>query len=400
MSWNEVDVYEERIRFAVAAERREHSMGTLCREFGISRATGYKWWQRYRAEGVAGLTDRSRRPRRSPQRTSDEIEQQVVALRRLVPDWGARKLHLKLAEQGLQLPVITIHRILLRHGLVKIEDRQQPALKRFEREHPNELWQMDFKGMPTAWQPDGLLPLSVLDDHSRYLLGLRALVQTGMRGVRETLEEIFSRSGLPRQMLMDHGTPWWNMQGAGWTQLTVWLMQQGIELRFSGYRHPQTQGKVERFHGSLHRALRYRGRPRRRQDWQSWLDDFRQQYNHERPHEALGMQVPSSRWRASARRFDPRPKSWEYPVGSWVRRIGVNGGLWLNNKRWEVSRALRKQYVALEQVDERILVRYCRTTVREIDLRAGRSVAVAINLNDFVWPHCTEPSSSLEYGDK
>jgi len=298
----------------------------------------------------------------------------------------------------LDLPVITIHRILLRHGLVAAEDRQRPALQRFERPQPNELWQMDFKGMPTAWHPEGLLPLSVLDDHSRYLLGLRALHQTGMQGVRETLEEIFSRDGLPLQMLMDHGTPWWNMQGAGWTQLSVWLMQQGIELRFSGYRHPQTQGKVERFHSSLHRALRYRGRPRRREDWQSWLDGFRQQYNHERPHEALDMQTPASRWHGSARRFDPRPKRWEYPAGSWVRRVGVNGGLWLNNKRWEVSRALRQQDVALEQVGERILVRYCRTTVREIDLRAGRSVPVVVNLNDFVWPHSSEPSGRLEDG--
>ena len=399
MCWNKVDVYEQRIRFAVAAERREQSVGTLCEEFGISRATGYKWWKRYQAKGVAGLVDGSRRPRNSPRRTRGEVEQKVLAVRRRTPDWGARKLHVKLAEQGVSVPVITIHRILLRHGLVAREDRRRPALQRFEREQPNELWQMDFKGLPTAWQTVGRTPLSVLDDHSRYLLSLRSPQRTTGHSVRETLEEAFGRCGLPQQMLMDHGAPWWNMQGAGWTRLSVWLMQQGIELRFSGYRHPQTQGKVERFHGSLHRALRRRGLPQR-EAWQNWLDAFREEYNHERPHEALDMQTPSSRWRPSERRFDPRPRRWQYPPGSWVRRVGVNGGLWLNNKRWEVSRALAEQEVALEQVGETILVRYCRTTVREIDLRRGRSVPVAITLNDFVWPHVSELEKRADDGDK
>ena len=206
------------------------------------------------------------------------------------------------------------------------------------------------------------------------------------RGVRATLEEVFSVSGLPQQMLMDHGTPWWNSQGAGWTRFSVWLMQQGIVLRFSGIRHPQTQGKVERLHGSMQRAFQRRGRPRRREDWQPWLDAFREEYNHERPHEALEMATPASRWRPSERRFDPRPNSWEYAEGAWVRRVGVNGGLWLNGVRWEISRALAHEHVALERVGERILVRYCRTTVREIDLVSGCSLPVPVNLGDFVFP--------------
>ena len=387
MPWNEVEVQEERIRFAVLAERGERPMAALCGEFGISRATGYKWWRRYQKQGVAGLEEHSRWPHASPRRTPIDIERGVVELRRKTPDWGARKLRVKLAAQGIDLPAITIHRILLRYGLVAEQDRGRPALKRFERQQPNELWQMDFKGMPAAWQTGGLLPLSILDDHSRYLLGLRAQQQTAAKGVRATLEEIFSDYGLPRQMLMDHGAPWWNAQGAGWTRLSVWLMQQGIVLRFSGIRHPQTQGKVERLHGSLHRALQRRGRPRRREDWQGWLDAFREEYNHERPHEALGMATPASRWRPSQRRFDPRAKCWEYGEDAWVIRVGVNGGLWLGGVRWEISRALAHQHVALERVGQRILVRYCRTTVREIDLVSGRSSPVNLKLGDFVWPH-------------
>lgn len=377
---------EERIRFAVLAARGERTMAGLCREFGISRASGYKWLRRYQEQGVSGLQERSRRPHRSPRRTAAELERQVLKERRRRPDWGARKLRVKLVEQGVELTASTVHRILLRHGLVHRDDRIRPALKRFERQQSNELWQMDFKGIPAAWRTEGLLPLSILDDHSRYLLGLRAQQQTGSAGVREALEEVFGRCGMPDQMLMDHGTPWWNMQGAGWTRLSVWLMQQGIQLCFSGYRHPQTQGKVERLHGSMQRALKRRGRPQRKQDWQPWLDEFRREYNHERPHEALAMQTPASRWHPSARRFDPRPKRWAYAEGAWVRRLGVNGGLWLHGVRWEVSRALAHEWVALERAGERILVRYCRTTVREIDLVRGRSLPVKIHLRDFVWP--------------
>jgi transposase InsO family protein len=386
MPWNEVEMQEQRIRFAVLAERGEQTMAALCREFDISRQAGYKWLSRYREQGVAGVVERSRRPRSSPGRTPDELEQRVVEQRRNRPDWGARKLQVMLVREGVELPVITIHRILLRHGLVHKEDRVRPATKRFEREQPNELWQMDFKGMPQVFGAGGLLPLSILDDHSRYLLGLRAQQQTAGEPVRQALEEIFEAVGMPERMLMDHGVPWWNMQGAGWTRLSVWLMQQGIQLRFSGYRHPQTQGKVERMHGSMQRALLRRGWPRRRQDWQGWLDAFRAEYNDERPHESLGMATPASRWRPSARAYEPRAKSWEYPEGSWVLRVGVNGGLYLLGGRWEVSRALAGQYVALEQSGERILVRYCRTTVRELDLTSGRSLPVPVNPNDFVWP--------------
>lgn len=386
MPWNEVDVREERIRFAVLAERGERPLAALCREFGISRATGYKWWRRYQAEGAGGLEERSRRPHVSPRRTAREVERRVIELRQLTPDWGARKLRVRLAQQGVALPAITIHRILVRHGLVAAEDRRRPAQQRFERERPNELWQMDFKGMPAAWRT-GVTPLSVLDDHSRYLLGLRAQTRTTGRAVRANLEEMFATSGMPEQMLLDHGVPWWNMQGAGWTKLSVWLMQQGVKLRFSGYRHPQTQGKVERLHGSLHRALQFRGRPRRPQDWQRWLDAFRDEYNQQRPHEALQMQTPASRWRPSGRRYDPRPRRWQYPPGSWVVRVAGYGGLFLENKRWEISRALADQWVALERVGHRILVRYCRTTVRELDLVSGKSTPLlSVDWNDCLWP--------------
>ncbi len=148
-------------------------------------------------------------------------------------------------------------------------------------------------------------PLSVLDDHSRYAVALHGTWSTQAEPVKQGLIEAFERCGVPEEMLMDHGTPWWNMQAvAGWTWLTVWLMKQGIRLHFSGYRHPQTQGKVERFHGALAAAAKRRGYPSREYR-QAWLDEFRQEYNHVRPHEALEMRTPASVWNRSERRYRP-----------------------------------------------------------------------------------------------
>ncbi len=184
------------------------------------------------------MEERSRRPWTSPGQTSSEIEARIVAWRRQRPDWGARKLAVLLEREGKKLPVITVHRVLLRHGLVLPHDRRRTTTQRFERERPNELWQMDFKGPKECKAAVG--PLSVLDDHSRYLVALEQTGSTRGQAVRERLEAIFSASGVPEAMLMDHGVPWWNAQApSGWTRLLVWLMKQGIGCHFSGYRHPQ-----------------------------------------------------------------------------------------------------------------------------------------------------------------
>jgi hypothetical protein len=157
--------------------------------------------------------------------------------------------------------------------------------------------------------------------------------------------------------------------------LAVWLIQQGVRLYFSGYRHPQTQGKVERFHGALELARRRRGLPEAALH-QSWLNDFRHEYNHLRPHEALGMQTPASLWHPSARCYQPDPPAWEYPAGAEVQRIGPTGQLKLHGIRWQVSKPLAGQRVQLVRIDHRILVFYCRTLIRELDLAGQGSTAV------------------------
>ena len=188
----------------------EKPLSVLCSEFGISRPTGSLWTKRYAEAGLAGIAERSRRPLNSPAQTDWEREEKVIALRLRYPDWGARKLALVLQREGLKLTRSTVHRILLRYDLVREQDRHTPALQRFERERSNELWQMDFKG-PKNW-PQTIGPLSVIDDHSRYLVTLDTVGRTDGHLVREQLERAFERCGVPEAMLMDHGTPWWDWQ--------------------------------------------------------------------------------------------------------------------------------------------------------------------------------------------
>lgn len=373
MPFKQMKLREQRVEFVVRALGSEEPLSRLCQQFGISRPTGYKWIARYRAGGVEQIAELSRRPRNSPRRTAERLETAVVELRRVYPDWGARKLAVLLDRQGMKIPSSTVHRVLLRHGLVRDQDRHSPAVKRFERERPNELWQMDFKG-PKKW-PQACTALSVIDDHSRYLVALEGTPRPEGRLVRQHLERAFEECGLPEAMLMDHGIPWWNWQSfSGSTQLGLWLMRQGIRLHFAGVRHPQTQGKVERFHGSMERALDCRGVPA--DNHQQWLNDYRREHNHIRPHEALGMQTPASCWQPSPRAYNPNQPAWEYPQGAWTLKVDNHGTIDIKQQPYRIAKSLSGERVHILPVEHRYLVYYCNTLIREIDTATKRSTIV------------------------
>jgi hypothetical protein len=205
------------------------------------------------------------------------------------------------------------------------------------------------------------------------MVGLFDTPGTQAEPVQQKLTHVFHQCGLPEAMLMDHGAPWWNMQSqSGWTWLTVWLMRLGVRLYLSGIRHPQTQGKIERLNGSMERAMQRRPKPPG-QDWQSWLDAYRQEHNHVRPHEALKMDVPAQHWSPSRRPFQPDPRPWDYAEPKNVRLVRQNGSIALNGRCYFVSRALIGERVQLHPLENRVVVYFCCTPVREFDLASGDS---------------------------
>lgn len=378
MPWKSETVMDQRIEFVVRAIRKEETISKLCKEYEISRDTGHKWLRRYKEAGsVLGLKERSRRPITSPTKTVDDIEEMVVKLRE-EKGWGARKLGLILGQRGQWLSAPTIHRILVRRGMVSRERAARKATKRFERAECNQMAQMDFKG---EYEIEGgkCYPLSFLDDCSRYLLGLWPLTSTGGQGVYKSLRSHFQQVGVPQSILTDHGTPWYSTtNGHGLTWVSVWLIKQGISLRFSGVGHPQTQGKVERFHRTLKERTKLRQPPSTIDEWRQWAEKFRAEYNHERPHEALGMKTPAEVYDyANLREYLERPSEWEY-TGGRVVRLNTQGKLYYQGRYYFACEALAKERVRVDEIDGRLIVTFRHMTIREIDLTSGRSIAVVI----------------------
>jgi transposase InsO family protein len=377
MPWLETDVRDQRIEFMKAIREPGAKMAQVCRTFCISRKTGYKWRGRDdMAQSVAALADRSRRPLTSPQRTPDAITDRVIALRTEY-GWGGEKLVPLLDAEGVAVAPRTIDRIIQREGLTRPDAAPAPALGRFERRAPNDLWQMDAKGHYPLRPRGQCHPLSILDDHSRYAVGLVALPRLDTVGVRTALIHCFERYGVPTAMLMDHGVPWWNAaNAAGLTTLSVFLLNQDIRLLFGRVRHPQTQGKVERFHRTLGERLRWWGVPTHLRGFTRAFATFRDEYNEVRPHEALQMRPPASRFAPSGRAYTPTPRRWEYPAGSDVRRVNANGALSYGVHRFFISEALAGERVACTVIARRVLVTYRQMYVRELHPRTGRSVSL------------------------
>lgn len=376
MPWRTESVMDQRVEFVIRARRGEETMAALCREFEISRPTGYLWRQRYQQAGVMGLRDRSHAPAQFPGRVSAEIAAAVLALRD-EKCWGGPKIAKVLERRGLQVAPATAQRILKRAGRVQQPKTGQTKL-RFARAQCNELAQMDFKGEYSLGRQK-CYPLSLLDDCSRYLHGLWPLPSTGGAGVKQSLEGHFRRHGVPLSILVDHGTPWFSTSNAqGLTWVAVWLLKQGVVLRYSGVGHPQTQGKVERFHQTLKARTKHRGAPTSMGEWERWAREFRQEYNYERPHEALQMKTPGEVYQAvNLRPYQEQPPDWEYSGGT-VLRLNSQGLLYYQQRRYFVSEALAGERVRVDELDGQLLVTFRHLTVREIEVRTGRSTAVLL----------------------
>ena len=371
MPWQERDVESLRREFALRAGRPEVNMRALCREYDISAKTGYLWRERYQQQGEAGLSNQSRRPHTAPGQTAPTMEATVVAMRTVHPAWGGRKIAARLEALGQQAvpSPSTITAILRRHGLL-VATPLPRDYQRWEREAPNALWQMDFKGA-FATAAGQCHPLTMLDDHSRFALCLAACRNQQGTTVQGQLTRVFGEYGLPEAILCDNGSPWGSVTSGGVTALTVWLLRAGVRVGHGRAYHPQTQGKEERFHRTL-KAEVLRG-----QEWdnhaacQKAFDVWRQVYNGERPHEAVGMQPPATRYQASKRVLpDPLPCV-EYNMGETVRRVRDGGRVTFRGRQWRVGGAFDGYPVAIRgtETDGVFGVYFLAQGIAQIDLR-------------------------------
>jgi len=308
MPWKAQNIMGLKHEFVLLASQEGANRRELCRRFEISAQTGYKWLQRFAQEGPAGLQERSRRPASSPGISAAGLERDVVALRSQHPAWGGRKISRRLLDlKGTQVAPSTVTAILHRHGLISAQASQAAThWTRFEREEPNALWQADFKGHFETAQ-GRCLPLTVIDDHSRFNLALHACARATTEVVRAQMERVFGLYGLPVQINFDNGAPWGSPKAPGQlSELGVWLVRLGVVVSHSRPYHPQTNGKDERFHRSLDAEV-LKGRSfESLAKVQAALDHWRAVYNQERPHEALQMATPITRYRPSARRMPAR----------------------------------------------------------------------------------------------
>jgi len=356
MPWREASAMDQRLEFISDYLRHLWSMSDLCTRYGISRPTGYKWVGRYKAEGPAGLVDRSRRPHHSPNATDPEAVEALLAERRRHPRWGGKKLLplLHARNPDLALPAVsTAELILKRHGLVESR-RRRPRRRvavpaRTESTAPNEVWTADFKGEFRTRDGRYCYPLTIVDDYSRYLLACCALLKPTAAATRATFGRLFRRLGLPRVIRTDNGTPFAGKGLARLSRLAVWWIELGISPELIAPARPEQNGRHERLHRTLKEAtaLPPAGSARAQQ---RRFDRFREEYNRERPHEALGQVVPESV-------YEPSPRAWpeplspvDYPGHFELRRVGRDGCIKWHSQRVFVSFVLQAQRIGLEEL--------------------------------------------------
>ena len=377
MPWREVSVMDQRREFVELAMQEGANRRELCRRFGISPDIGYKWLGRFAANGE--LADRSRRPHATPGRTERSVEEHVLAVRDAHPAWGARKIARCLEREGTPPPAVsTVHEILRRYGRIVAPVGGPRAVERFEKPAPNLLWQMDFKGWVELADGTRCHPLTVVDDHSRYAVCIRACGNEQLTTVSRALVATFHRYGLPDAFFVDNGNPWGDSSGQRWTRFGVWMLKLGIEVWHSRKYHPQSRGKNERFNRTLKAEVFALNRLRDLADAQQAFDAWRLVYNLERPHQALGQEVPAARYRPSPRAMPDRVPEPEYDLGEITRAVpATKDYVSFKGRLWKVPQAFRGERVAIRPLcaDGHYGIFFAAHQIAAIDLTRPKSVS-------------------------
>jgi transposase InsO family protein len=384
MPWKENTRMSGRSEFIAFARAAGANVSELCRRFGISRKTGYKWLGRA-GSGDLDTRDHSRRPHASPRRTPPGLEAHVLAVRKRYPFYGGRKIRRVLLREGLEQPpaASTITRILDRYDLLPQGRRRSRSWQSFEHDTPNALWQMDFKGhFPLS--RGRCHPLTVLDDHSRFSICLAACADEQAASVRAELTKAFERYGLPERMLMDNGSPWGAGGEEAFTRLSAWLIRFGISVSHGRPHHPQTQGKDERFHRTLKlEVISQRPVWHGLAEVQQAFDSWRYEYNFERPHEALGYKPPAARYVPSLRAFPGTLPAIAYDSDFEVRKVKSNGRIKFRSEYFYVGKAFSGDPVGLRQVGEATWdVYYCHQRIARIGMLPEEDVGPDCAVNE------------------
>jgi len=351
---------DQKTQFIADCLRQRFSMTELCEQYSISRKTGYKWIDRYLHSGPEGLSDRSRRPARSPNATAPEIVQALLAQRQRHPSWGGKKLLTVVGQRhpGWDLPHrSTVCDILSRHGLVPKKPRRRalghPGAPSHTILAPNDLWCADFKGQFKTGDGRYCYPLTVTDGFSRYLLGCQGLLSTKVVEAKPVFTRLFKEYGLPQAIRTDNGVPFATTTLARLSSLSAWWVRLGVMPQFIEPGKPQQNGRHERMHRTL-KAETTRPAAASLQAQQRRFNAFRAEFNHERPHEALEQATPASYYHPSPRPMPDRLPALVYPDRFEVRYVSANGGIrW--KKDWvNVSIVCAGEYVGLEEIDDGI----------------------------------------------
>lgn len=359
MPWKTVTPMEEIVRFVNLAQSDRYTLTELCEQFGISRKTGYKYLERYAGEGLRGLRTRSHRPHRCPQRTDQAVEAMILAERRLHRTWGPKKLQdLLIKKHGLESPPArsTIGEILRRHGL-SVPRRRRSGVYPANRHdltdptQPNHVWTVDFKGWFLLKDGQRCDPLTICDRYSHYLLSCQAQPNQQFIGTLRAFKALTRHHGLPQVIRVDHGSPFASCGLGRLSSLSIWWIEQGIEVEFTRPGCPQDNGSHERMHRDL-KAEATRPASTNLASQQRRFERWRHEYNHERPHEAIGMQRPAQLYQPSPRRLGESDIRYVYPDDFETRRISSSGFLSYQGRNYHVGEMFAGKRVGLQLNDE------------------------------------------------
>lgn len=359
---------DQRKQMVLRLECGDLTVSGASREYGVSRQTVRLWRSRAQERSLGELCELSRRPKEIPNQSPLEIEERVLACKRLRPTWGAKKIAAVLWPEEAPVCVRTVDRILKRNGLVKPrKEAAPPATIRFEREEPNELWQMDFKGM--GLRPPAYSPLSVLDDATRFCLAFEPLPNHRAQTIFSALWNLFGEYGMPEAILSDNEPCFAEISrtGPSWLEARLWLL--GVRSLHGRPLHPQTQGKVERFHGTVKLDLGTELRQESITAAQARYALFVHEYNYERPHEAIQMQVPAKIYRPSPRKRPSILPEHEIHDRKNARKVDANGKFAYRSQSYRAGHGLAGQYIVVQETEQGLTATF-----------AGRNIGLLNNL--------------------